>query len=97
MKFIIRLIVLAFAAFGAWKLYEEYGDRIPAMRGSVDEFSTRTTTAAKDAATHVGSAAGDAGDAIKASAVDIRSAAEDLQDDVTRTLRDSPTGSSRSY
>ena len=97
MKFIIRLVVLALSAYGAWKLYEEYGDRIPAMRGSVDEFSDRSATAAKDAATQVGNAAGDAGDAIRSSAVDIRDAASDLQDDVTRTLRESPAGASHPY
>ena len=98
MKIIIRLIVLALSAYGAWKLYEEYGDRIPAMRGSVDEFSERSTAAVNDAAGRVGADADDASDAIKASASDIGSAAKDLREDVTRKLREAPAGStSRSY
>jgi len=93
-KIIIRLIVLALSAYGVWKLYEEYGDRIPAMRGSLDEFSDRTATAA----TRVGSAADDASDAIKASASDIGDAAKDAQAGMTRTLREAPAGSrSSSY
>jgi hypothetical protein len=97
-RMIIRLIVLALSAYGAWKIYEEYGNRIPAMRGTFDEFSTRTASAAKDAAGRVGSAADDAGDALKHSASDIGDAAKDAQESVTRTLRETPTGSTpRSY
>jgi hypothetical protein len=94
-KIIIRLVVLALSAYGAWKLYEDYGDRVPAVRGSLDEFSTRTTNAAKDAAGRVGSAADDASDAIRDSASDIGTAAKDAQESVTRTLRETPTGTTR--
>ena len=87
MKLIIRLIVLALAGFGAWKLWEQYGSRVPAVRGSIDEFSTRTTSAANDAAERVGSAAEDATAAIKDSVADIESAAKDAQVNVARNLR----------
>jgi hypothetical protein len=94
-RMIIRLIVLALSGYGAWKLYEQYGDRLPAMRGSFDEFSNRTASAAKDAADRVGSAADDATSAIRDSASDISAAARDAQEDMTRTLRDTPSPSSR--
>ena len=95
MKMIIRLVVLALAGFGAWKLYEQYGDRIPAMRGSFDEFSDRTASAAKDAADRVGYAADDATNPLRDSASDIGAAARDAQESMSRTLRESPTASSR--
>jgi hypothetical protein len=94
-RMIIRLVVLALSAYGAWKLYEQYGDRIPAMRGSFDEFSDRTASATKDAADRVGSAADDASSAIRDSASDIGAAARDAQESITRTLRDTPTATSR--
>jgi hypothetical protein len=94
-RMIIRLVVLALSAYGAWKLYEQYGDRIPAMRGSFDEFSDRTVSATKDAADRVGSAADDASRAIRDSASDIGAAAQDAQESITRTLRDTPTATSR--
>jgi hypothetical protein len=94
-KMIIRLVVLALSAYGAWKLYEDYGDRIPALRGSVDDFSTRSTTAAQDAADRVSFDAGDASEAVRNAAADIGAAARDAQENMTRTLRETPTSSSR--
>jgi hypothetical protein len=96
-KMIIRLGLLALSAYGAWKLYEEYGDRVPALRQSVDEFSGRTSSATKDAAERVGYAADDASSAIGDSAADIRDAAKDAQERVTRTLQETPTATTRQY
>jgi hypothetical protein len=92
---IIRLVVLALSAYGAWKIYEEYGDRIPALRHSVDEFSDRTSSATKDAAERVGHDAHDAASAISDSAAEVRDAAKDAQDRMTRTLQESPSTSTR--
>jgi hypothetical protein len=95
-RLIIRLVVLALSAYGAWKLYEEYGDRLPAMRGSLDEFSERSGNAANDAAQRVGFDLDDAGDALRDAASDIGNAAKDAQDNVTRSLRDTSNASTRS-
>jgi hypothetical protein len=93
MRIVIRLVVLALAGYGAWKIYEEYGSRMPEVRGDLDEFTTRTTDAARDAAEHVSSSASEAADAIKKSTADIESAAKDAQANLTRTLREAPSGS----
>jgi hypothetical protein len=93
---IIRLVVLSLSAYGAWKLYEEYGDRLPAMRGSLDEFSERSGNAAKSAAQRVSSDVDDASGAIRDAANDIGNAAKDAQENVTRTLRDTSNASTRS-
>jgi uncharacterized protein YjbJ (UPF0337 family) len=94
-KMIIRLVVLALSAYGAWKLYEEYGDRIPALRQSADDFAGRTSDATQDAAQRVGYAADDATSAIRDSAGDIRDAAKDAQERMTRTLQEKPAASTR--
>jgi len=95
MKMIIRLVVLALAGYGAWKIYEDYGDRVPALRQTADEFSGRTSDATRDAAERLGYAADDASSAIGDSAADIRDAAKDAQERVTRTLQDTPDASTR--
>ena len=96
MKMIIRLVVLALSAYGAWKLYEEYGDRVPAMRGSLDEFSERSGNAARDAAERVGYDVDDASGALRDAGTEIGNAARDAQDSVTRTLRETSNASTRS-
>jgi hypothetical protein len=95
-KLIIRLVVLALSAYGAWKLYEEYGDRLPAMRGSLDDFSERSGNAARGAADRVAFDVDDAGDAVMNAGAEIGNAAKDAQDSVTRTLRDTSNASTRS-
>ena len=90
MRFILRLAVLALGAYGAWMLYENYGERVRSTRGSFDEFAARAKRSTTEAADKVHSAAGDATDAIAASAADIKDAAAHTQESVTETLRDAP-------
>ena len=91
MRILLRLMVLGLAAYGGWKLYEEYGDRLPAMRGDLDEFSTRTANAAKDASEQLSSAANDATSALKSSASDIQDAAKDAKDNLSRSASEPPS------
>jgi hypothetical protein len=86
MRSMIRLVVLGLAGYGAWSLYEEYGQRLKDLRGPMREFSARATNATKTAANDISSAAEDATDAVKDSTAEIERAAKDARDNATRTL-----------
>ncbi len=88
MRSILRLAVLALGAYGAWKLYEEYGQHLQASRRDLDQFAARAKRSAHEAAERVTSAAGDATEAVAASTADIKTAALDAQESVTQNLRD---------
>ena len=83
---LIRLVVLALAGYGAWKLYEEYGSRAKNLGGPIETFSDRATTAARGAAEGVGSAAHQAAVAVEDSAEKIALAAKDSANEAARTL-----------
>jgi hypothetical protein len=74
-RLVIRLVVLALAGYGAWKLFDEYGSRAKNLSGPIETFSDRATTAARDAAEGVGSGAHQAAVAV-----------EDSADEAARTL-----------
>ena len=88
MKFTLRVAVLALSAYGAWSLYETYGDRLRSTLGSVDDFAEDAKRSTSAGADKVSSAVGDAAEAIVESASDITKAASDAEDSVSRTLRD---------
>lgn len=88
MRYILRLAVLALGAYGVWKLYEQYGHRLQASRGDLDDFGARAKRSAHEAAERVTSAAGDATEAVAESTADIKTAARDAQEKVTQNLRD---------
>jgi hypothetical protein len=86
LRLLIRLVVLALAGYGAWKLFDEYGSRAKNLSGPIETFSDRATTAARDAADGVGSAAHQAAVAVEDSAEKIARAAKDSADEAARTL-----------
>ena len=90
MKQIIRFTVLALSAYGAWSLYETYGDRLRSTGKSLDDFAADAKRSTSEAAEKVSSAADDASGAILDSASDIRKAALETEDRVSHTIRGVP-------
>jgi hypothetical protein len=86
LRTLIRLVVLALAGYGVWKLFDEYGGRAKDLSGPIETFSDRATTAARDAAQGVGSAAHQAAVAVEDSAEKIARAAKDSADEAARHL-----------
>ena len=48
MRSMIRLTILGLAGYGAWSLYEKYGQRLEELRGPVRELSERATKRHQD-------------------------------------------------
>jgi hypothetical protein len=96
MRIMLRIAILALAGYGAWKLYDEYGQQLPDVRSSLDELSTRTKRATDRAGNQVGADAEDASRAIGDAAVDVRDAAADAGTSAHRNVRKPRAASQRS-
>jgi hypothetical protein len=75
MRFLVRLAVLALAAFGAKALYDKLAPRKDQLRSTADDLLDRTATAARDVGAKVGDAASDLASTAQSRAADVRDAA----------------------
>jgi hypothetical protein len=86
MRILIKLVILALAGYGAYKLYEEYGNRAPGLVGPAQEFGDRVSTAAHHAADTLSASGAEAASAIKDAAAATQRAAEDAVAAASREL-----------
>jgi len=100
MRLLIRVVILGLAGYGAWCLYDRYGAASASMRGPVQDFSSRASTAARDAARQVGAsaqrAADESRDAVSDATSEVSRAAQDLGDEAERRMGDAADGGATS-
>jgi hypothetical protein len=97
MRLLLRLIGIALAGYGAWALYNQYGDRVRNLSGPAKDFSEHAQTAAQSTADTFRDAGSDVADSLRNSASEIDRAATDAGAAAMRTLQTSvhePTRSS---
>jgi hypothetical protein len=87
MRSLLRLIVLALAGYGAWSLYEKYGQRLSSLAAPAKEFSQRATGTAESAADRLRGAGKEAAESLKSAAVELDEAATDAGAAAMRTLQ----------
>ncbi len=92
MRSLLRLIILALAGYGAWSVYEKYGQRLGGLTAPAKEFSQRATNTAESAADRLRGAGKEAADSLKSAAVELDEAATDAGNSAMRTLQ---TGNDR--
>lgn len=100
-RFLIRIAVLALAAFGAKALYDRFvAPNQDQLRQTADQFIDRTSTAAREVGNKVSGAAGDIASTVETNAADVKATAQREADNVSaaatqaknetvRTLQDS--------
>jgi hypothetical protein len=93
MRILIKLVVLALAGYGAYALYEKYGNRVPALSGPAQEFGDRVSTAAHNAADTLSDSGTQAASAIKDAAAEAQRAAQDAVAAANRGLATDPDAS----
>lgn len=103
MRLLIRLTVLALAAFGAKTLYERFAGRGDALEGTRDQFVDRTSSAFREVGSKIGEATQNVAAAARQGANDVSATAarqaEEVKDatrEATRSVADEFESSERS-
>jgi hypothetical protein len=94
MRFLIRLSVLALAAFGAKTLYERFAPRLNELRGPASQFVDRTSRAVQDSADRAREAAREAAGAFSDTANEVKRAADDAAVEASRRMSGEDAGTS---
>jgi hypothetical protein len=95
MRTLFRLSVLGLAGYGVKALYDRYGDRLRSLGGPAEELTERAAHTATDLKDDLAAAGDLVGGSVRATAEDLRLAAEDAADEARRRLAEvprSPTG-----
>jgi Tfp pilus assembly protein PilV len=96
LRLVIRLGVLALAAFGAKTLYDKFSSRVRSLQGPASEFVQHTNVIAGQTAERARRAAREAMGAATDAADDLQRAADDAKDEAARRLAGSDAGPSDS-
>ena len=96
LRLMIRLAILALAAFGAKTLYDKFSSRVRSLQGPASEFVQHTNVIAGQTAERARRAAREAMGAATDAADDLQRAADDAKDEAARRLAGSDDGPSDS-
>jgi hypothetical protein len=86
LRFLIRLMVLGLAAYGAKTLYDMYAPRLRSMQGPASEFTQRTEGIVENTAERTRQAAREGAGALTDAADELRRAADDAKDEAARRM-----------
>ena len=86
MRILIRLSILALAAYGAKTLYDQFSPRVRELRGPASEFIDHTSKVVDDTAERTRDAARQAVSAVSDAADELQRAADDATDEAARKL-----------
>ena len=86
LRLMVRLAVLALAAFGAKTLYDKFSSRVRSLQGPASEFVQHTNVIAGQTAERARRAAREAMGAATDAADDLQRAADDAKDEAARRL-----------
>jgi hypothetical protein len=93
MRTLIRLSILALAAYGTKALYDQFSPKVRQLRGPASEFIDRTSKVVDDTAGRTRDAARQAVSAVSDAADELQRAADDATDEATRRLSDTSDAS----